>query len=523
MLVGPTAESRMSMNNTVIIPTAGFGSRLGELSKHLNKALLPFKGKPVLAHIIDQFPKNTRFIIPTGYKSELVKDFCALAYADRHIEFVDIDDYSSENSGPGYTIKQCLNKIDGHFWYIPCDTYFSEDLTRVKLTEDTYFAKHVTEQLSSEYTMFSVDNDCLITDYTFKQPQSQEWMAFTGVMYISDWQKFKHRLIKSPSPEIIWTIEIGSKVAPLESWLDFGNRAIYHHEQSRSQKYDFSKQDEITYFCNNKVIKWWADQAIAIKKYQKYLSNPVVCPDGCQQRGNFISYDYHHGQVVYDNHSPAILKNMLNWLNLQVWKVADFDLRPSSLDFYKLKTDLRIQKFLSQYPNLAVAKSVNGVTVKDWKYYYNNIDWGLLINDNLPAFTHGDLHFDNVVIDPRGEFKVIDWRHEFAGVVDIGDIYYDLAKLTGGFIIDYSKIKQNDFVVHDDQGKITLAIPSIVNSESYIDAVKAFTMARGWNYRKVQMLVPIIFWNMAPLHTPPFDKFLWYLGLKLFEEITHDH
>jgi len=515
-----TAESRMSMNNTVIIPTAGLGSRLGELSRDLNKSLLPYKGKPVLAHIIDQFPKNTRFIIPTGYKSELVKDFCALAYADRHIEFVDIDDYSSAKAGPGYTIRQCLPILDGPFWYIPCDTYFSEDLTRSKLTEDTYFAKHVIEQLSSEYTMFSVDNDCLITDYTFKQPQSEEWIAFTGVMYINDWQKFKHRLSTSASPEIIWTIEIGSKVALLESWLDFGNREIYEREQSRSQKYDFSKQDELTYFCNNRVIKWWADQSIAIKKYQKYLTNSLVCPAECQWQGQWIAYDYYTGQVVYDNHSPEILANMLNWLKQDVWKFADEDLRANSLVFYKIKTNERIRKFFDRYPELSAVKSVNGIAVKDWKYYRDSIDWELLINENLPAFTHGDLHFDNVIIDSSADFKVIDWRHEFAGSVEVGDIYYDLAKLTGGFIIDYSKIKQNDFVLDDVDGDIKLDIPSVQNCGQYITMVKDFTIARGWNYRKVQMLVPLIFWNMAPLHTPPFDKFLWYLGLKLFEELS---
>jgi len=36
-------------------------------------------------------------------------------------------------------------------------------------------------------------------------------------------------------------------------------------------------------------------------------------------------------------------------------------------------------------------------------------------------------------------------------------------------------------------------------------------------------LIPIIFWNMSPLHTAPFDMFLWYLGIKLFEELENAH
>ncbi len=46
---------------------------------------------------------------------------------------------------------------------------------------------------------------------------------------------------------------------------------------------------------------------------------------------------------------------------------------------------------------------------------------------------------------------------------------------------------------------------------------------KGWDYKKVQQLIPIIFWNMSPLHTAPFDMFLWYLGIKLFEELENAH
>ena len=65
------------MSNIVIIPTAGTGSRMGNFTKNLNKALLPYKDKPVLAHIIDQFPADTNFIIPVGYLGNQIIDFCS--------------------------------------------------------------------------------------------------------------------------------------------------------------------------------------------------------------------------------------------------------------------------------------------------------------------------------------------------------------------------------------------------------------------------------------------------------------
>jgi hypothetical protein len=57
----------------------------------------------------------------------------------------------------------------------------------------------------------------------------------------------------------------------------------------------------------------------------------------------------------------------------------------------------------------------------------------------------------------------------------------------------------------------------------YVRRLKKFIEDNGYEYRKVQTLVPIIFWNMSPLHTAPFDLFLWYLGIKLFAELKNEH
>jgi thiamine kinase-like enzyme len=132
---------------------------------------------------------------------------------------------------------------------------------------------------------------------------------------------------------------------------------------------------------------------------------------------------------------------------------------------------------------------------------------------------HGDLQFDNTVINSEGKFKVIDWRHEFANIVEYGDIYYDLAKLAGGFIINYANIKEHNFNIEIDNDNVTLAIPSVDHVNVYQRQLKEFAISQGYDYKKVQLLIQIIYWNMSPLHTAPFDLFLWYLGIKLFEEL----
>lgn len=511
----------MNIVNTVIIPTAGLGSRMGNYTKNLNKALLPYKDKPVLGHIIENFPRDTKFIIPVGYLSEQIKDFCQVAYSDRDITFVDIDDYTSEASGTAYTLKQCRSLINTPFWYVPCDTYFDQPVVQHVRDKDCYFVKTVPEQDTHLYTMFDKNNSFHIYDIKFKEKTPGTWQAFTGLMYIADYNDFFTRLEDLASNEFIFLIKRGSDTALLSTWLDFGSPTIYQTELSKSQKFDFTKKDEVTYICNNRVIKWWLDGSVAKKKYDKVLANPGVFPANCTHSGNYMAYDFFQGKTLYEFNNPVAFGELLNWLESNVWRDCDADIHDASIEFYKTKSLARINKFLDKYPNLKPVTNIDGVEVKDYSYYLDKIDWEYFATVTRPGFLHGDLQFDNIVISSSGEFKIIDWRHEFAGLVEYGDIYYDLAKMAGGLIINYANIKNHNFNIEIDNSVVTLSIPNIDHITVYQDKLEKYILANNLDYNKVKQLVPIIFWNMSPLHTSPFDLFLWYLGIKLFQELEN--
>jgi len=72
----------------VCIPCAGTGSRLGPLTRFINKALVSVANRPALAHIIDKFPTDSEFVIALGYKGHLIKEFLALAYPSRTFFFL---------------------------------------------------------------------------------------------------------------------------------------------------------------------------------------------------------------------------------------------------------------------------------------------------------------------------------------------------------------------------------------------------------------------------------------------------
>lgn len=503
-----------------VIPTAGFGSRLGKITQHLNKSLLPYKDKPVLSHIFERFPKDTTFVIPVGYLGQQVRDFCQSAHSELDIIFVDIDDYSSRSSGPGYTIRQCFNLINQPFWYIPCDTYFDEMIPK-EPNNNLIFVKTVPSAISSEYTTFTTLNDKIET-IKFKEFVNYDCLAFTGLMYIYDFAKFKQDLESAESPEVITGIKAGNLVRHLSSWKDLGSLSNYETALKETQKYNFTKDNEITYICNNKVIKWWKDENIPIKKESRYQTNPSVFPLNTQRLGNFLSYDYFDGDTIYKKHNINIIKKLLSWLDKEVWIPVDLNLKSQARDFYQNKTDNRIQSFLTKYPNLPVINFINGRPVKPWKHYYENINWQLLTEEIRPGFIHGDLQFDNIIVSDNEEFKIIDWRYEFSSSVIYGDIYYDLGKLLGGLIINYSQIKENNFNIDIQADKIKLQIPYVDNYRYYKEEILTYAKENGFNLDKIMLLVPLIFWNMSPLHTPPFDKFLWYLGILLFEEYDNE-
>ena len=225
---------------------------------------------------------------------------------------------------------------------------------------------------------------------------------------------------------------------------------------------------------------------------------------------------------MYEFNNPVIFTELLQWLHNNVWKCTNKSIQRESLEFYKTKTLQRVDKFLEKYPKLKHVTHVNRTKVGDYKYYLDTIDWDYLSSNTKSVFLHGDLQFDNIVISPWGEFKIIDWRHEFAGLIDAGDLYYDLGKMAGGFVVNYANIKDHNFDIEIDGTEVTLSIPNIDYIDLYMDQLCKFISDQGWDYHKVRQLIPLIFWNMSPLHTSPFDLFLWYLGIKLFQDLENE-
>ena len=88
----------------------------------------------------------------------------------------------------------------------------------------------------------------------------------------------------------------------------------------------------------------------------------------------------------------------------------------------------------------------------------NKIDW-TWISEGLAGRFHGDFHFENIIYEKKkSKFIFLDWRQDFGGLIKYGDIYYDLAKLLHGIIINHEIISKNQYSVKWNKKNIIFKI-----------------------------------------------------------------
>ena len=63
----------------VLITTSGLGSRLGDITKYTNKALVKIGDKAAISHIIDMYD-DASFVITLGHFGSQVRQFLELTY-----------------------------------------------------------------------------------------------------------------------------------------------------------------------------------------------------------------------------------------------------------------------------------------------------------------------------------------------------------------------------------------------------------------------------------------------------------
>ena len=522
-MISRVNEVGKNINFKVCILTAGKGSRLTPLTDSINKSVLPVGEKAVISHIIDKFSSDTEFVIAVGYKGETVKQYLKLAHPTGNFSFVNIKNYEGKGSGPGYSILACENYLQCPFIFFSCDTIVTEDIPSCN---DDWIGLAHTENPENFCTADKIgDRITKLYDKTNNGTSH----AFIGLAGVNNFKVFFDGLRKS-SETIDGESQISAGLDALVThnnlkfknftWFDTGTKENLIKSQNffKSDDFDFSKSDEYIYFQSNRVIKFFANSDIAQKRYSRSLDLEDFVPPILECKHGFYAYEFTEGKVLYDCDLASICHPLFIWLHEKFWKDVELSdkkklaFKDKCKKFYLRKTQDRIELFNNGKNNINFFScSVNGQETDEVERLLDSVNWDY-ISDGVPSRFHGDLQFDNILHLENGNFKLIDWRQDFSGIVSYGDRYYDYAKLLGGMIVSYREIKRGNFCYSFDGRMIEFKLPqseelNIVKTE-YYKSLKA----KGIDISKVCLITALIFLNMAPLHTYPFNNLLYSLG-----------
>ncbi len=516
------------MPKLVFIPAAGTGSRMGERGKIINKALLPVGGKAVISEIIEMFPPDSEFVIALGYKRNQIKQYLNISHPNKNIKYIEVDRFEGEGTGPGYTLNFCKALLSRPFYFISCDTII-KDFVFPSETHSWMGCVPVGANPQA-YSHVLTNSDGAVVEIVDKEIPPLGAQTFSGFAFIKDPEVFFKGLasnsnvksfeVKSGFRELAINESVLSKTV---RWTDVGTEELYQDILNSESPYDFSKINEFIYFEGQRVIKFFSDEKITSARVKKAGMATKAFPLIDIQSGQFYSYKMIPGVTLYKDLNPKNYNAVLEFLVQDFWKAKEitaFQFEKDCEKFYRNKTLERVNLFLQKKPSFDSVSSVNGVNIKEIESYLKKIDWSAVYRNSKAYYFHGDLQPDNIIIcaDGDSKIKLIDWRQDFAGQVEYGDIQYDFAKMLGGLLLDYTAIKQNKFSVRIENNLAVIDVPSVESKETYIEMLKSTAAGFGLNWQGIETMVALIFLNMSPLHTPPFDEMLFLYAKKIFEK-----
>jgi len=498
----------------VLITTSGLGSRLGELTNYTNKCLIRVADKPAISYIIESYPKDTKFVITLGHYGDHVIQFLQLAYPDYDFTFVKVDKYKGEGSSLGYSILQCKHELNCPFIFHASDTIVKE--FKIPKLDKNWIVGSYKED-SSQYRTLNLDRGKLVK-INEKGELGYDY-SYVGIAGVKDFELFFYNLEKliNNGHEDTSDIHVINNMLPevnfhykeiiYGNWFDIGNTSeLVRTRKKFSSSIDvLDKKDESIFFFDEFVIKFFYDKTINKNRVSRAYTLKGLVPEIIGATDNFYKYIKAEGKLFSKSVNRSKFINLLNWSGQNLWvSKVDPNIETKCYDFYITKTKKRINQFLNG--NQDKEEYINGELIPPINDLIDSIDTNWLCK-GIPSQFHGDFILDNIIEIETG-FTLIDWRQDFANDLEVGDMYYDLAKLNHNLAINHDIVNKNLFDYSKDNCYI------LINSKlnECKGVLYSFIEEKGYDLTKVKILTSIIWINMAPLHEYPFNTFLFNFG-----------
>jgi len=506
----------------VLILSAGMGTRLANLTKHINKALIPINNEAIISRIIKKFPKNYEFIITLGYKGQELREFLELSFVDYKFIFVDVQNFNDIDSGPGATAILSKKYLQRPFYFIVSDCIIDSPIPHL---DGNWLGVQETSY-PEKYSTLNFDEKENILEFKQKSTDGYKY-AFTGIASIWDyktfWAELESNMIKGEIINAFNNIKKYKKFkAKKLKWFDTGNL----DDLNVTKKY--FKDHPISLEKNTGQISYVGDDFIKFNPNKEVISNIAkrakilnnLIPQSFESSMNFIKYKWIDGDTLYKIDSLKVFKKFLSFFHELIGQSNFKSIKKENIfKFYFEKTNSRIKLFTEKngINYLEDSFSINGKIYKPLSEYIKNLKFDNFKKSKIYDLFHGDLQFDNIIYDSKkGKFSYIDWRDSFGGDTDGGDIYYDFAKLYGGLIFNYFDIKSSD-IINFEKGDsiVNFKIEISNNLNTFRDIYEKWLGEKGYDLDFVKFIAAIIFLNMSPLHEGNFSKILWFKSIEM--------
>lgn len=510
----------------VVIPSAGTGSRLDFNTQYFNKAMIQLGDLPVISRIIDSYPIRAKFIVILGYKSEHIEEYLNLTYKKNKIKFCKVGKFEGTGSSLTLTLKSAFNKINEPFFFHANDTIFLDKDFYNNIKDDTmYIYNGPSDTLKYASVQFERKKSIIHPKLNYLR---KDFFDYTGVAYIKNYNLFKKILQEKNANrgELEYFFNTKNiKFRFIKYWLDIGSKDTKEKAENYFQKKNIlPKYDQGIFFKNRNVIKFFTDHRVVKKRFKRSLILKKFVPNIKKCGKYFYIYNLINGKIFSEIKKTKNFINLLAWLQGNFWTKKVLTAKKYELfknkchNFYYEKTYSRVN-FLYEKNNLVDAsENINGIKTPRLSKLMNLIDWNDMDN-GMPVNFHGDLHFENIIYK-NNNFFLLDWREDFDGLLEYGDIYYDLAKLNHGFIIDHKIIKQKKFNVKINNKFINISYSQSINNKKFQKIFFDFLKANKYSVKKVKILTALIYLNISSLHHYPYSIFLYYLGkLSLYKAL----
>ncbi len=222
----------------IVIPMAGFGSRLRPLTWSRPKALLTLADKPVLAHVLDMLqtlphPDKVELIFIIGYLGEQFEPYMRENYPHLKVHYVEQPEMRGQSHAI-YLAKEHLE--DGPMLMLFADTLIESDLSFLaeEQAEAVVWVKEVPDP--RRFGVAVTDETGRVTRLVEKPQSMDNRQAVVGFYYFAEarrltaaieeqmrrGQQLKGEYFLADAVNIMLEDGLHMRVQPVEVWLDAG-------------------------------------------------------------------------------------------------------------------------------------------------------------------------------------------------------------------------------------------------------------------------------------------------------------